>query len=160
MVDSNGFIISKRFGTPLKPSKNKGGYWFCTIMMNGKRKTLSVARAVAIVFVDGYKPSLEVNHIDGNKDNNCYTNLEWVTHDENIRHSFDVLHTNKGEKNPNAKSVIACDMGNNIKMEYPSISDAARELSNGSNYRYIENSIWRALSGKRKSYNGLLWKYK
>ena len=55
-----------------------GGYW--------------VHRVVAESYCHKSHNLLEVNHIDGNKHNNHYTNLEWVTHSENQKHQFRILH--------------------------------------------------------------------
>jgi hypothetical protein len=43
---------------------------------------------VAEAFVEG-DHSLEVNHIDGNKLNCHYTNLEWVSSSQNLKHAWD-----------------------------------------------------------------------
>lgn len=48
-------------------------------------------RLVAMHFVDNPRELNEVNHINGIKGNNHASNLEWCTHKENIRHSYDVL---------------------------------------------------------------------
>lgn len=42
---------------------------------------------VAHGWVDGYKEGLEVNHKDFDRHNNNASNLEWVTHQENINYS-------------------------------------------------------------------------
>ncbi len=52
-------------------------------------------RLVAIAFVPNPENKKEVNHIDGNKENNAASNLEWVTHQENIMHSYKVLGKNR-----------------------------------------------------------------
>jgi len=52
-----------------------------------KRATKTVHRLVAEYFLRK-KKGCEVNHKDGNKKNNCASNLEWVTRSENIQHSF------------------------------------------------------------------------
>jgi hypothetical protein len=58
-----------------------------------------VHRLVAMCFCSGWKPELQVNHIDGNKKNNHATNLEWVTPKVNTRHALDTgLYNAKGEK--------------------------------------------------------------
>ena len=49
----------------------------------------SVHRLVAKSFVDGESDErIEVNHIDGNKLNNCADNLEWVSKKDNIAHAL------------------------------------------------------------------------
>lgn len=56
---------------------------------NGKNLIISVARIVAKAFVPGYSDGLEVNHKDGNPNNNYYQNLEWVTRSLNIQHAYE-----------------------------------------------------------------------
>lgn len=52
------------------------------------RKRFFVHRLVAYHFCDGYQEELVVNHKDGNKQNNHFSNLEWVIRSENDLHAF------------------------------------------------------------------------
>lgn len=45
----------------------------------------------------------QINHKDGNKHNNCLPNLEWVRHEENLRHAWDSGLQSYGENRPNAQ---------------------------------------------------------
>ena len=66
-------------------------------------KLYKVHRLVLETFLPNADTTLEVNHIDGNKHNNCIDNLEWLTKSENMRHSYDIgLRKNQSSKTAKA----------------------------------------------------------
>lgn len=77
----------------LKPYINDSGYYVVGLHMgNNKYKQMKVHIAVAECFVvKNNEPSigLVVNHIDSNKLNNYYKNLELVTQKRNVEHSVE-----------------------------------------------------------------------
>jgi predicted XRE-type DNA-binding protein len=87
-----------------KPWKRKDGYLSVTLTKNKTKKTFLIHRLVANAFIElNGKP--EVNHIDGNKENNLAVNLEWVTDYENKVHSINIGLRDRitGEQNPSNK---------------------------------------------------------
>lgn len=50
-----------------------------------------IHRLVAETYIENFNNKSQVNHIDGNKYNNYYLNLEWVTPTENLKHSYQTL---------------------------------------------------------------------
>lgn len=58
--------------------------------INGIRKNYDVHRLVATAFINNADRLEQVNHIDGNKENNNYLNLEWVTRGENMKHAYNI----------------------------------------------------------------------
>lgn len=71
----------------LKPSVTRG-YYRIVLSKGGDKKNVSLHRVVLSSFVKCIDNSLVVNHIDGNKLNNCIDNLEWVTRSENQIHAY------------------------------------------------------------------------
>lgn len=62
----------------LKLNPNHRGYLLATINNDKlKAKAFQVHRLVAFAFIEGYEKNKQVNHIDGNNQNNIFTNLEW-----------------------------------------------------------------------------------
>lgn len=53
----------------------------------GKNKKFYIHRLVAQMFIENPNNYKEVNHIDENKNNNCVSNLEWCTRQQNEAHS-------------------------------------------------------------------------
>jgi len=71
---------------------------------NGYRHSIKVHRLVAKAFCPNPNNYKEVNHIDGNKLNNHYTNLEWCSRSHNIKHAFRLkLRSSEGTNNARAK---------------------------------------------------------
>jgi hypothetical protein len=92
-IRSNHRVIIKSNGSPqpirerirkIKP--NKKGY--CTYHVDSGRKHIKVHSAVMAAFVGPRPEGHQINHIDGNKSNNCLDNLEYCTGLENIRHAI------------------------------------------------------------------------
>lgn len=76
-----------------------------TLHKEGKRAYFLVHRLVAQAFLEVSSQNVEVNHKDGNKQNNCSQNLEWVTKSENNLHAYalGLSDAPKGEAHSQAK---------------------------------------------------------
>jgi len=115
-------------------------------LMNTEMKviTMSLHRLVAFIFVELNRDlNKVVNHIDENKHNNYYKNLEWVTIKQNTVHSV-------------GKKVNQIDLrsGHTINT-YDCISDAYRALGKTK----CNSHISRCCNGKAESALGYGWKY-
>ena len=89
----------------------------CFRCTDNRTRTIKVHRIVASSFVSGKTSErCEVNHIDGNKRNNCANNLEWCTRSDNIRHGIKsgLIPIMRGSLNGNSiinenTAVIVCE---------------------------------------------------
>ena len=88
-VSCEGQMLSLRKNRIMKShlTGGGGGYPSVCLFTNAKPTICLIHRAVAKYFVANPDNKPQVNHIDGNKSNNRYTNLEWVTAQENTIHA-------------------------------------------------------------------------
>ena len=72
---------------------------------DGSKYKEQLHRLIAHEFVPNPANGNEVNHIDGDKTNNYWKNLEWVSHKDNMRHAYNLkmIKRERGEGNPNSK---------------------------------------------------------
>ncbi len=79
--------IVYRNGKELRQNTNAEGYLVVSVPNN---RTVAVHIFVALAFVYNDNPDVkvEVNHIDFNRQNNNFSNLEWLSHADNVRYSF------------------------------------------------------------------------
>jgi hypothetical protein len=136
-------------GLILKQGLNAGYFIINILDNNGKRKKFYIHRLVADAFLDIEPNNLQVNHKDGNKENNIITNLEWVSQSENIKHAYD----NNLIKRYNIEIEQYTLEGIFLKL-YNSLRDAANETNTDS------ASIINVCKGRRKTAGGFIWKYK
>lgn len=89
----------------LKYAPDKCGYIRLALAKDGINKTFKVHRLVADAFIDNPDNKEEVNHIDGDRQNNRVENLEWCTRSENIIHAYKngLIKLKTGENNPSSK---------------------------------------------------------
>lgn len=125
---------------------------------NGERKHFLVHRLFAIAFIPNPHNLPCINHIDGNKQNNDITNLEWVTYADNNTHAYKTglrEHAMKGKFGKDhhcSKFVLQFKDGEFIK-EFPGMSEAARETG------ILISCISKVCLGQRKTAGGYVWKY-
>lgn len=144
----------------LHQSPNNLGYHKVELYKDGKSKMFYVHRLVAISFIPNPDNKPQINHKDGNKDNNTVDNLEWVTSKENLHHAVETglrrrsqMKGITGKLNKNSKKINQYDKEGNYIATYYGIAEAARILNGNA------NSISCCLRGRYKTACGYKWEY-
>lgn len=145
-----------RDGRILKTQKDNKGYHRLRMTIKRERYAFKVHRLVAQAFIPNPDNKPQVNHIDGNKDNNAASNLEWVSNVENAHHAIsnglweNVYKASLKENESRKRPILAFKDGKTF--EFDSISDAERTIGS----RHITD----ALKGKRQQAKGYTFAYK
>lgn len=86
-ITSWGRVFNRKTGKFVLQEINAKGYLRVDLYNEQGKKHMKVHRLVAQAFLDNPDGKPQVNHKDGNKQNNSITNLEWVTNKENCEHA-------------------------------------------------------------------------
>lgn len=148
MIDREGNLyglLRKRY---LKKHKHNLGYTqnYLTYYSGGGR-FYKTHRLVGMQFIPNPENKSDINHIDGIKNNNKVENLEWLTHSENILHSYRIL----GREHNGGYSA------KKLKCSNGKIYDSAREAAIDTDCR--TSNISMCCNGKIKETKGLVFEF-
>lgn len=132
----------------LKTGKNSCGYALVVLMKNNKRHNKLVHRLVAEAFINNPENYAVVNHIDGNKQNNNVSNLEWCSTSYNMKHAY------LTGLNRKIKAVIQLDLTGKIIRKYNSVRETEQ-------YGYQSSGVSEACNGLKTNhiYRGFIWRF-
>lgn len=145
VVYNDGTIFSLKSKTNMSLQKDANGRLLVKLC-KGKDDTKmhSVSRLVAKHFIPNTLNKLEVNHIDGNIENNKVENLEWVNPKENIQHKIHQLgKDHRGSRNGMAK--LNLEQVEKIKQLY---SSGYKQKQLGKMFNITQGKISKVVNGK------------
>ena len=137
----------------LKPAVVQG-YKKVNLYKKSIGKIFPVHRLVAVAFIENPMNKEMVNHIDGNKLNNCIDNLEWNTAKENTIHAIKnkLIIPKKGNECKRSIQVAQIDiLTNKILKTYGSYREAERLTG------IPHSNIRKCIMGKFKQTGGYGW---
>lgn len=115
--------------------------------VDGSHKGMKVSRLICGVFSGERREDIQVNHINGNKDDNSFKNLEYATGKENCIHAHSTGLTSS------QKAVIQLTMDDSFIAEFVSMNEAQRQTG-------INHSLIGRVCNGKASYTGeFKWKY-
>ena len=150
-VSTNGQVRNRTTKKILKGRLSKNGYLQVSIKIDATQKFCNryIHRLVALHFIQNPNNKREVNHIDGNKENNALSNLEWVTSSENQKHRHLI-----GNKKTSNRHIGMFNKKGEMVKDFNSILEAVAYFNKTSRVN-IDN----ALQGKQSTAYGYVWKY-
>jgi len=107
-------------GGLVKPEKTNRGYIRYTLSKNNSSKRFAAHRLMAFAFLSNPENKPHVNHINGVKHDNTVENLEWCTHSENVKHSYDKLGAKRPTGENHGLSKLTEEHVRNIRLLYAS----------------------------------------
>ena len=134
----------------LKPCDNGRGYLYISLSDGtGEHKRHYIHRLVGEAFVPNPLENEDVNHKDENPSNNHASNLEWITHKENLNYGT----RNERVAKANSKPVAQYTKDGAFIKAWASAAEVKRQLG------FNHSSIIQVAKGNRKTAYGFIWRY-
>lgn len=143
-------------GKIIKQQINRKGY--CRVRIGKSRKEkycFAVHRLVAKAFVPNPNGYPQVNHIDGNKKNNYFKNLEWCTNSQNQIHAYKNGLNDRSKYNSGRKKIPVVQIKNNIIINMFESYAEAKKIT-GIEWKNIK----KVCNGERKHACGFQWAFR
>ena len=145
--DCLGRTIRERM---LKACDNGRGYLYISLSDGtGEHKRHYIHRLVGEAFVPNPLEKEDVNHKDENPSNNHASNLEWLTHKENLNYGM----RNERVAKANSKPVAQYTKDGAFIKVWASAAEVKRQLG------FNHSNIIQVAKGNRKTACGFIWKY-
>ena len=168
-IEENGNIFSFRKQKYLKTTLNTAGYKYVMLTLSDRSQIYAIHRLVAVKYIGQCPYNHETSHKDGDKYNNHYSNLEYLTHAANILKSFrehgrrtDTM-GHHGEFSPYTKQLMSDAkkkpvrlLFDGLEVIFPSIGDAAKSLYTYRKHIYLSITKHKPFNTKDGLINGVL----
>lgn len=147
LINENGEIKNKITDKIMK-QRLQQGYKHVGLHINKKNRSFRVHRLVAQTFIPNPNDYPYVNHIDGNRQNNCVSNLEWCTPSQNSLHAAKLQ-----ERKFYTRAVNQYSLEGKYMLTYHSIREAGLETNTN------PEKISEVCNRSRVSTNRYQWRY-
>lgn len=155
---NNSYSIRKgRFCTPT--NNNSKRYWRVGVQINNRQKHLAIHRLVAKAFIPNPYNLPQINHIDGDKNNNKVSNLEWCNNGYNQAHAWknNLKDVTKMSEHSSFRK-LTVEQVRFIKEEYNKVDtsirgnkmDFARKMQTKFNLKSVSTILWIVNGGTNK----------
>lgn len=149
-ISSLGRVKNNTTNKVLKAVPNTFGYLQVRLYKEGQYKVFTIHQLVAAYFLPIPSGDLELNHVDEDKLNNRWDNLEWVQHKDNCNHGT----RNVRMANKLSKPVIQCTLDGVEIREFNSATEVERLLG------YKQTAISSCCLNKQNTAYGFRWQFK
>lgn len=160
-VSNMGRVKSLHYGESriLKQSVSSNGHMKVDLNKDRTSNTKQVHRLVAEAFIPNPMNLSVVNHLDGDKHNNCAFNLEWCTYRQNTLHAIKLglfnpsLHSTVNRRGPKGKPIVVYTKTGEFVSFFSSATEAAKVLG------IPRGSIYEVTNNKYKHIHGYVCKF-